>query len=99
MATESSKTRNKEWICTDCGNEKKYEFKEQADTEWSCEDCQYNANLIKWEKFICPIMNRYRNKKDAIRCFTVQCAAFERDAWNIRCRLIHYDHYLQGFFT
>lgn len=89
-----SPTRKEEWFCTECGNEKKYEFKAQADTEWLCENCQYNANLIKWEQFICPIMNRYRTKKDAIRCFTVQCAAFVKDHHLVRCRFIDYDHFM-----
>lgn len=98
MAMNPSKKKNEEWTCTECGDEHKYEFKEQTDKEWLCENCTYKSNLLMWEKFICPIMNRYRTKKDAVRCFTTQCAAFERDKYLVRCKFINYDHFMPGAY-
>lgn len=98
MAMEPAFDRDKEWVCTECGVNKVYEKKEQDGEEWICDDCKYKTNLMMWEQFICPIMNRYRTKRDAVRCFTVQCAAFERDVYLVRCKFIDYEHFMPGAY-
>ena len=76
------------WVCVVCEEDFKPEWKGKQKSDWTCVDCAYHMDVIRWGEMICPIMNRYTTRKKMIRCQTAICPSFQRSHRRAYCKII-----------